>query len=58
MTEEEKMMKRLSDLFSRGTPTYEEFENAIDDMLENAIRNMLIDALDQLEKSNSTLQKP
>lgn len=58
MTEEEKMMKRLSDLFSRETPTYEEFENAIGDMLENAIRNMLIDALDHMEKSNTTLQKP
>lgn len=52
MTEEEKMMKRLSDLFSRETPTY------TSEQVENAIRGMLIDALDHMEKSNSTLQKP
>lgn len=52
MTEEEKMMKRLSNLFSRETPTYTHEE------VENAIRSMIINMLDHLEKSNNTLQKP
>lgn len=52
MTEEEKMMKRLSNLFSRETPTYTHKE------IENAIRGMIVNMLDHLEKSNNTLQKP
>lgn len=52
MTEEEKMMKRLNDLFSRETPTYTRTE------VEDAIRGMIINMLNHLEKSNSTLQKP
>ena len=52
MTEEEKMMKRLSDLFSRETPQYTHAE------VENSIRGMITNMLDHLEKSNNTLQKP
>lgn len=54
MTEEviEKIMKRINDSFSHKTPTYTSED------IENAIRNMITNMLDQLEKSNNTLQKP
>lgn len=54
MTEEviEKIKKHINDSFSHKTPTYTSED------IENAIRNMIINMLDQLENSNTTLQKP
>ena len=54
MTKEEEMMKqRISDLVFRETPSaYTRAE------VEDAIRGMITNMLNQLEKSNSTLQKP
>ena len=54
MTEEDcaKMKKQIIDSIREKTPTYTHEE------VENAIRGMIINMLNQLGKSNSTLQKP
>lgn len=54
MTEEDyaKMKKQIIDSIREKAPTYTHEE------VENAIRGMITNMLDQLGKSNTTLQKP
>lgn len=54
MTEEDcvKMKKQIIDSIREKTPTYTRAE------VEDAIRGMITNMLDQLEKSSNTLQKP